>query len=134
MQQEPSESLNPRMSIRDALREAGVPSDPGWLERIRIPREWIDRPTRQLSEGQRARVAILRAAAALQNGLLILDESLSGLDPATRGHILSFLCQMQQDRKLSLLLVTHDTDFLADLNVRSIRMSEGRIAQDAAAS
>ena len=97
VQQEPSESLNPRMSIRRALREACGEAEPDWLRRVRLPAEWIDRPAGELSEGQRARIAILRAGMALQRGLLILDESLAGLDPSTRGHILSFLCAMQQE-------------------------------------
>jgi ABC-type glutathione transport system ATPase component len=122
VQQEPSESLNPRRSIRDALREACGAADADWLPRIRLPRAWIARRAGELSEGQRARIAILRAAAALQQGLLILDESLAGLDPATRGHILSFLCAMQTERNLSLLVVTHDLEVAAEMKGRVVRL------------
>ena len=131
VQQEPSESLNPRVSIGDALREACTEADRDWLPKIRLPAEWIDRRTGELSEGQRARIAILRAAAPLQEGLLILEESLSGLDPANRGHILSFLCAMQQERNLSLLLVTHDLEVGAALNARVVHLRAGRIVPEA---
>ena len=134
VQQEPSESLNPRFSIGEALREACGAADADWLPRVRLPREWIDRRAGELSEGQRARIAILRAAAALRDGMLILDESLAGLDPATRRHILAFLRALQQERNLSLLLVTHDLDVGAELNARAILLSAGRIAEDSGAS
>ncbi len=130
VQQEPSESLNPRISVGDALQEACSEADAEWLPKVRLPREWIGRRTGELSEGQRARVAILRAAAPLQNGLLILDESLAGLDPANRGHILSFLGAMQQERNLSLLVVTHDPEVAAALNARVVQVSAGRIVRE----
>ena len=130
VQQEPSESLNPRVSIGDALQEACPEADQDWLPKVRLPREWIGRRTGELSEGQRARIAILRAAAPLQNGLLILDESLAGLDPTNRGHILSFLCAMQQERSLSLLVVTHDAEVAAALNARVVHVSAGRIVPE----
>jgi ABC-type glutathione transport system ATPase component len=122
VQQEPSESLNPRLSLGAALREACGQADADWLPRIKLPREWIGRRAGALSEGQRARVAILRAALALRQGLLILDESLAGLDPATRGHILAFLRTMQAERNLSLLLVTHDLEVAAAMNARVVRL------------
>jgi len=130
VQQEPSESLNPRISVGDALQEACSEADREWLPKVRLPREWIGRRTGELSEGQRARIAILRAAAPLQNGLLILDESLAGLDPTNRGHILFFLRALQQERNLSLLLVTHDLEVAAALNARVVHVAAGRIVAE----
>jgi ABC-type glutathione transport system ATPase component len=122
VQQEPSESLNPRRTIGDALREACATAGADWLPKVRLPAEWTGRRAGELSEGQRARVAILRAAAALDGGLLILDESLAGLDPATRAHILAFLRAMQRERNLSLLLVTHDLAVAGGMNARVVRL------------
>jgi peptide/nickel transport system ATP-binding protein len=130
VQQEPSESLNPRISVGDALQEACSEADRDWLPKVRLPREWIGRRTGELSEGQRARIAILRAAAPLQDGLLILDESLTGLDPTNRGHILSFLRAMQQERSLGLLVVTHDLEVAAALNARVVHVAGGRIVRE----
>jgi peptide/nickel transport system ATP-binding protein len=130
VQQEPSESLNPRISVGDALQEAHAEADRDWLPKVRLPPEWIGRRTGELSEGQRARIAILRAAAPLQDGLLILDESLTGLDPTNRGHILSFLRAMQQERSLGLLVVTHDLEVAAALNARVVHVAGGRIVRE----
>ena len=128
VQQEPSESLNPTMTIAAALREACAGDDPELLPQIRLPREWIGRRVAALSEGQRARLAILRSAARLKNGLLILDESLSGLDPGTRSHIISYLSETQAERGLSVVLVTHDPEIAMGMGARVVRMEAGRIA------
>jgi peptide/nickel transport system ATP-binding protein len=128
VQQEPSESLNPRLSIAEALQEAGAPGDPELLAQAGLPKEWMRRKVSALSEGQRARVAILRSASRLKHGLLILDESLSGLDPATRASILNYICGLQKERGLSVLWITHDLEAAAQLGARTVRMSAGRIA------
>ena len=125
VQQEPSESLNPRFTISEALREARAQE--ATLEDVNLPAEWIDRSVSALSEGQRARVAILRSAAGMRQGLLILDESLSGLDVATRSSILSYLRRRQREAGLAVLLVTHDLEAAAELGARVVRMEAGRV-------
>jgi ABC-type multidrug transport system ATPase subunit len=57
---------------------------------------------------------------------LILDESLSGLDRATRTHIISYLLAQQQ-RGLTILLVTHDAEAAGELSARVVRMQAGNI-------
>ena len=126
--QEPSESLNPGMTIEGALSEACHQADPDSLSEIRLPREWIGRKVSELSEGQRARIAILRSASCLKGGLLILDESLSGLDPGTRSHIISYLSSVRKERGVSVLLITHDSEAALELGARVVRMESGRIA------
>jgi ABC-type glutathione transport system ATPase component len=125
--QEPSESLNPGMTIAAALREASDAADPVGLEQIRLPREWMGRKASELSEGQRARIAILRSASCLKGGLLILDESLSGLDPGTRSFIISYLFSIRKERGVSVLLVTHDPEAALELGARMVRIESGRI-------
>jgi peptide/nickel transport system ATP-binding protein len=128
VQQEPSESLNPRFTIRDALLEACPKAEPEWLPQMRLSASWIDRRIVHLSEGQRARIAILRSALRLENGLLILDESLAGLDSATRRHIIDFLRRQQRERNLGILLITHDLEAAAEMGARVVRLANGRIA------
>ena len=120
VQQEPSESLNPRVTIAEALHEAGASR--ALLTDVNLPSEWMDRKVSALSEGQRARVAILRTAASMERGVLILDESLSGLDPATRSHIIGYL-RKRQEAGLGVLLVTHDMEAVAELGARVVRMA-----------
>lgn len=125
--QEPSESLNPNQTVEAALREACGQSIKHLLPQMDLPEEWAERPIRALSEGQRARVAILRCVAALKKGLLILDESLAGLDRATRNSILRFL-RAAQTRGLSILLITHDLEAVEQVASRVIRLESGRLA------
>ena len=125
--QEPSESLNPRLTVAACLHEACGRADPVQLEQMALPANFLTRPTRELSEGQRARVAVARAIAAFHNqpGLLILDESLSGLDPATRRHVLRHLRAQQ----VACLLITHDREIAAEAGARTLTMEGGRIVQ-----
>ncbi len=129
--QEPSESLNPRLTIAACLREACGQAEPAQLEQMALPASLLNRPTRELSEGQRARVAVARAIAAFHNtpGLLILDESLSGLDPATRRHVLHYIHEQQAATGLACLLITHDREIAAGIGARTLTIESGRIVQ-----
>jgi peptide/nickel transport system ATP-binding protein len=129
VQQEPSQSLNPSMTIASALREACGQADADMLPPIRLPRDWIGRSVSELSEGQRARVAILRSASRLNNaGLLILDESLAGLDEGTRSQILFYLSGVRDERGISVLIISHDSEPAAQMGARILRMDRGHMA------
>jgi sulfate transport system ATP-binding protein len=60
--------------------------------------------------------------------LLILDESLSGLDPSTRSEIVRYLGEVQMQQGLSVLLITHDLETAQELGARVVRMAAGRVA------
>jgi len=129
VQQEPSQSLNPAMTIAAALKEACGEANPESLLRVRLPSEWIRRRVSELSEGQRARVGILRSVSRLSNyGLLILDESLTGLDAATRNHILSYLSEMRNERGIAVLLISHDAEPALQMGARMLWIDGGRMA------
>ncbi len=125
--QECSESLNPRLHVRDVLREANPDAGPDSFDRLGIPVDWASRKTRELSTGQRARVAIARALAALENGFLILDESLSGLDVATGNAVLRRIRQAQKEKGLACLLIAHEESLVAAAADRVLRLDRGRI-------
>jgi len=127
VEQEPSDSLNPRLTISEVMREAVAGQRSDMLRKIDLPVEWWNRKVSELSEGQRARVAILRTAAR-RPAMLILDESLSGLDPKTRSVILAYLTALQREQGLSLLLITHDEDVAREAGSRLVHLSGGRIA------
>jgi len=117
------------MTIAKALKEACGEANPESLLRMRLPRDWIGRHVSELSEGQRARVGILRSVSHLNNnGLLILDESLAGLDNATRSHILSYLSQMRNERGIAVLLISHDPEPAAQMGARMLRIDRGSMA------
>ena len=120
--QDPGASLNPRFTAFEAVEE------PLRIRKVRERRAIVSRLLNQtgLSEGcasrkcwqfsggQRARLAIARALAA-EPRLLLLDESLSGLDASVRAQIINLLLDLQRWRGLSYILVTHDRDLAAAL-------------------
>lgn len=126
VEQEPSNTLNPNQRLTEAIREANPRVDAGAaLAEVGLPAAWTSRRASELSEGQRARVAIARALAACpDHGLLILDESLSGLDESSERGILEAIQAAQQRRKLGCLVIAHEPRFAAH---RAIRMEGGHL-------
>ncbi|MCX6598085.1 MAG: ATP-binding cassette domain-containing protein [Acidobacteria bacterium] len=125
--QEPSESLNPRLTVAACLAEASVPETGRWLERLGLPASILARRVTALSEGQRARVALARSLSVLEDGgLLILDESLSGLDDATRAVVWRQIAAMQAQSGMGCLLITHDAKLAAQVAGRVVRLEAGR--------
>ncbi len=127
VRQEPSESLNPRTTIRRAIAEA-CGKRPVLLGSIGLPEGWLDRRIESLSEGQRARVALLRSAESLgEGGLLILDESLAGLDAGAREAVMQYLDVLRRERGLAVLAITHDRDWVTERGARVLRLVQGRV-------
>ena len=82
------------------------------------------RPT-QLSGGEQQRVAIARALVA-QPAIILADEPTGNIDSATGGEIMALLSHLNQDRGVTLLLVTHDPEAAAFAG-RVIRLRDGQI-------
>ncbi len=112
--QDPSSSLNPRMTVREILEEPllvhGV-RDKGdrilsALKDAGLGEEFLERKPLQLSGGQKQRVAIARAML-LEPKLLVADEPTASLDASLRRDILDLFLNMKA-RSVSVLLITHD--------------------------
>jgi cobalt/nickel transport system ATP-binding protein len=86
----------------------------------------VDRAPHQLSLGQRRRVAIA-TVLAMQPRLLVLDEPSANLDPRARRELLEVLDGIER----TMLVVTHDLPFAAQLCERAVLLSGGRIVADA---
>jgi cobalt/nickel transport system ATP-binding protein len=84
-----------------------------------------DRPPHALSMGQRRRVAIA-SVLAMEPSLLVLDEPSANLDPRSRRELLGVLDAIDR----TLLVVTHDLPFAAQLCERAVILSAGRIVAD----
>ena len=125
--QECSESLNPRVTVEDALREANPGLDRSRFEELGIPPAWASRRTRELSTGQRARVSIARALAAVESGFLVLDESLSGLDASTANAVLRRIALAQREKGLACLLIAHEESIVAASATRVLHLDQGRL-------
>jgi polar amino acid transport system ATP-binding protein len=82
----------------------------------------------QLSGGQKQRVAIARALA-MQPELMLFDEVTSALDPELVEEVLSVLRQIAGESRMSMLLVTHEMRFAAEIADRVVFMEGGRIVE-----
>jgi len=114
--QDPSSSLDPRMTIASIIREPLVCLDVDEdhdvriaevLESVGLDPAWRKRYPHELSGGQQQRVAIARAIAA-RPALLVGDEPVSALDVSVRVQILDLLRRLADEYRFSLILVSHD--------------------------
>lgn len=83
----------------------------------------------QLSGGQRQRVALARCLVRSQP-VLLLDEPFSALDPALRNEMLALLETICDSRRLTLMMVSHNTDDAARIAPRAMVVDNGTIAFD----
>jgi oligopeptide transport system ATP-binding protein len=139
--QDPYSSLNPRMTVRQVLREllrvhAIVPDelvDARCLELLDLvglsPRS-LDAYPRQFSGGQRQRVSIARALA-LEPKLLVADEPVSALDVSVQATVLNLLEELREKLGLSILLIAHNMAIVRHTCDRVAVMYLGRIVETA---
>jgi peptide/nickel transport system ATP-binding protein len=91
--------------------------------------EFIDRHPYELSGGQRQRVAIARALA-VDPDLLVADEPTSMLDVSIRMGILNLLAGLKEERRLAILLITHDLASARYLAERVLVLFRGRVVEE----
>ncbi len=137
--QDPYSSLNPRMTVGQALHEAGrVHRRPGsedgerfvreQLERVHLNPAFANRYPRELSGGQRQRVAVARALA-VDPELLIADEAVSALDVSVQAQLLSMFLDLRDELGVAILFVAHQLAVIAEIADRVAVMSRGRIVE-----
>ncbi|GAB2525350.1 ABC transporter ATP-binding protein [Nocardia heshunensis] len=136
--QDPSASLDPRLPISDALAEPlridGRSRDeidrrvPQLLEQVGLRPEHSDRYPADFSGGQKQRINIARALA-LDPELLVLDEPVSSLDVSIQAGVLNLLRDLQTERGLSYLFVSHDLSVVRNLAHDIAVMYRGQIVE-----
>lgn len=100
-----------------ALRQVGVPEDLFYVSPF------------ELSGGQKRRVAIA-GVLAMEPEVLILDEPTAGLDPKGRDELLDQLAKLHKERNMTIILVSHSMEDVANYAERILVMDKGRILFD----
>ncbi|MGY0218255.1 ATP-binding cassette domain-containing protein [Endozoicomonadaceae bacterium StTr2] len=133
-------AMNPRMTVGDIIAEGMISlgterSAQKRLERIEylLGRAGLDPECRhyyphELSEGERQRVAIIRALA-VEPELMICDEPTRALDTHARTQILELLTELQQSKSTSYLFITHDLAAIPQLAHRVAVVKNGHIIE-----
>lgn len=98
------------------------------IETVGLPRQLAGRKPSELSGGQRQRLAIARALA-LRPKLLILDESMAGLDLPVQAQIVNLLLDLRASLEISYLFISHDLRLASHLADDLAVMSNGRIVE-----
>jgi len=143
--QDPLGSLNPRLSVGRILGEpievhrlAPDRAAVGLrvrelLECVGLDPSHADRFPHEFSGGQRQRIGIARALAA-EPRLIVCDEPVSALDVSVQAQIINLLQDLQRDRGLSYLFISHDLAVVEHLAHRILVMYLGRVVEEAPAS
>jgi peptide/nickel transport system ATP-binding protein len=105
------------------------------LEEVELPNkgEFLERYSHHLSGGELQRVSIARALV-LNPKVLIADEPTSFLDSSVQAKILKLLLNLQEQRGLSMLFITHDIALARKVSDRMAIMLQGRIIEEGASS
>ena len=99
------------------------------LRSVGFPEELYYQPPFDLSGGQKRRVAIA-GVLAMKPDVLILDEPTAGLDPAGRDEILGLVSKMHKDLGITIILVSHSMEDVAEYVDRIIVMNQGSVMFD----
>lgn len=136
--QDPYSCLNPKMKVKEILREPfdihNVGSDlekeelcKELLEQVDLPKHFSEKYPEQLSGGERQRIGIARALA-LKPKLVICDEPMSALDITHQIEIAKLLKRFQRERGISYLFISHDLSAVRYMSHRVAVMKDGIIA------
>ncbi len=138
--QDPYSSLNPRMTIGNAIMEPmqvhGLHQNDHerkekvmeLLSKVSLPENFFNRYPHEFSGGQRQRVCIARALA-LEPKFIICDESVSALDVSIQAQVLNLLNQLRKDFGFTYIFISHDLSVVKFMSDRMIVMNKGRIEE-----
>lgn len=140
--QDPFDSINPRMNVRDVIEEPLRIHNVGSgeeertqlirrsLEDVRVnpPDDYLDRYPHELSGGQRQRIAIARTLV-LKPSFIVADEPVSMLDVSVRMELLNLMLDLKDRYGLTYLFITHDLAVAKYVCDRIAVMQSGKIVE-----
>ncbi|MDY2986430.1 MAG: ABC transporter ATP-binding protein [Peptoniphilus sp.] len=98
------------------------------IERVDLPKEYLDRYPSELSGGQQQRIGVIRALAADQD-IILMDEPFGALDPITRNSLQQLVKSLQKEMGKTVIFVTHDMDEALQLSDKIVIMDKGHVIQ-----
>ena len=142
--QDATDSLNPRMTVRQTLEEvlrvhkmrpAGQIGTRvlELLERVGLPQDTLDSYPREISGGQCQRVSLARCLA-LEPRLIIADEPVSALDVSVQARVLNLIRALQKDLNLAIILISHDLAVVRNICDRVAVMHNGCFVEQGTAT
>ena len=138
--QDPYSSLNPRITIGNAIMEPmtvhGVYDNDkvrkekvlDLLNKVNMKPEHFNRYPHEFSGGQRQRICIARALA-LNPKFIICDESVSALDVSVQAQVLNLLIQLREEFKFTYIFISHDLSVVKFMSDRMVVMNKGKIEE-----
>lgn len=138
--QDPYSSLNPKMTIGQALMEPMMIHKIGktemerkkividTLENVGLLPEHFNRYPHEFSGGQRQRICIARTLV-LQPELIVCDESVSALDVSVQAQVLNLLADLRDKFSLTYLFISHDLSVIKHISDRIMVMQKGKIVE-----
>ncbi|MFZ1529814.1 MAG: ABC transporter ATP-binding protein [Ferruginibacter sp.] len=142
--QDPYGSLNPRISIGDAITEPmnvhGLFETKKQrkekaielLEKVNLQAGHFNRYPHQFSGGQRQRICIARALA-LEPSFIIFDESVSALDVSVQAQVLNLISDLKASQHFTSIFISHDLSVVHYISDRIMVMQQGRIVEEGTA-
>ena len=137
--QDPYSSLNPRMIVKDIIREPlNINTDMTepekndkvkWLlNKVGLSNEQSNRYPHEFSGGQRQRIGIARALAT-DPAVILADEPVSALDVSIQAQIINLMMDLQEEFNLSILFIAHDLSVVKHISDRVGVMYQGQLVE-----
>jgi peptide/nickel transport system ATP-binding protein len=138
--QDPYSSLNPRITIGEAIMEPmrvhGILANDGerkekviqLLERVSLKAAHFHRYPHEFSGGQRQRICIARTVA-LNPQFIICDESVSALDVSVQAQVLNLLNELREEFGFTYIFISHDLSVVKFMSDRMVVMNKGKVEE-----